>query len=153
MAKVSATQARTAALRRQTEQVLAASQAVQRSTVDAWRLRRTSPAGREVLRRSEYLRLRARLESMPVIEQAKGIIMAQSRCTEAEAFDMLRRASQRSNISVRDLAARIVAKASGTAPPGPECEPRPVRAGWSGELPRVPTGCPPAMPAMAPRSG
>lgn len=45
-----------------------------------------------------------------MIEQAKGIIMAQSGCGEAEAFDMLRRASQRSNVPVRELAARIVAQ-------------------------------------------
>jgi hypothetical protein len=69
-------------------------------------------------RRPSCTRLLARLETMPVIEQAKGIIMAQSRCGEAEAFDMLRRASQRSNIPVRDLAARVVAEAAGTAPPG-----------------------------------
>jgi AmiR/NasT family two-component response regulator len=30
---------------------------------------------------------------MPMIEQAKGIIMSQSRCGQAQAFDMLRRAS------------------------------------------------------------
>ena len=56
---------------------------------------------RDLLRQSEYLRLQARLETMPVIEQAKGILMAQSRCgSDDEAFDLLRRASQRSNIPV-----------------------------------------------------
>jgi AmiR/NasT family two-component response regulator len=35
---------------------------------------------------------------MPVIEQAKGILIAQTGCTPEEAFDMLRRASQRSNV-------------------------------------------------------
>ena len=64
----------------------------------------------ELLRRSEYVRLRARLETMPVIEQAKGILMAHSRCDAEEAFGLLRRASQRSNIPVRDLAAQLVAK-------------------------------------------
>jgi AmiR/NasT family two-component response regulator len=53
------------------------------------------------------------LQTMPVIEQAKGIIMAQSRCAEAETFEILRRASQRSNVPVRELAAQIVAKAAG----------------------------------------
>jgi len=43
-----------------------------------------------------------------VIEQAKGIIMAQNGCRPEEAFDLLRRASQRSNIKVRELAAQIV---------------------------------------------
>ncbi|HET9893328.1 MAG TPA: ANTAR domain-containing protein [Streptosporangiaceae bacterium] len=76
---------------------------------------------------TSYARLLARLETMPVIEQAKGIIMARSRCAEAEAFDLLRRASQRSNIPVRDLAAQIVARATSppaakdrTAPPAPQ---------------------------------
>jgi hypothetical protein len=72
---------------------------------------------REILRDSPFARLLARLGTMPVIEQAKGIIMAQSRCGEAEAFDILRRASQRSNVPVRDLAARIVATTAGTAMP------------------------------------
>jgi len=62
----------------------------------------------QLLQRSPYARLLARLETMPVIEQAKGIIMAQSRCGEAEAFDILRRASQRSNMPVRELAAALI---------------------------------------------
>jgi AmiR/NasT family two-component response regulator len=61
------------------------------------------------LRYSRYARLQAQLASMPVIEQAKGIIMAQSGWPEEQAFDALRRASQRENIKVRDLAARVVA--------------------------------------------
>jgi AmiR/NasT family two-component response regulator len=65
------------------------------------------------MQRSEHARLLARLESRPVIEQAKGIVMAQKRCGHAQAFDLLRRASQRSNVPIRDLAAQIVAK---TAP-------------------------------------
>jgi hypothetical protein len=116
-AQAASTWARTLELWQQTERVLAEARAVQRSTADAWRERRSSPAGRELLQQSVYARLQARLETMPVIEQAKGIIMTQSRCGEAEAFDTLRRASQRSNVPVRDLAARIVAKAAGTATP------------------------------------
>ena len=69
------------------------------------------------MERSEYARLLARLETMPVIEQAKGIIMAQSHCGHAQAFDLLRRASQRSNVPVRELAAQIVTK---TAPVPPK---------------------------------
>jgi AmiR/NasT family two-component response regulator len=45
---------------------------------------------------------------MPVIEQAKGILMAQQRCGPDAAFDLLRRASQRANIRVSILAAQIV---------------------------------------------
>jgi AmiR/NasT family two-component response regulator len=62
------------------------------------------------MRQSEHARRLARLETMPVIEQAKGIIMARSHCGDAEAFELLRRASQRSNLPVRELAAQIVAK-------------------------------------------
>jgi hypothetical protein len=63
---------------------------------------------REVLHDSAFARLQARLESMPVIEQAKGILMAQQRCGPDEAFDLLRRASQRANVKVSILAAQIV---------------------------------------------
>jgi ANTAR domain len=68
------------------------------------------------LRYSAYARLQARLASMPVIEQAKGIIMAQYGWPEDQAFDALRRASQRENIKVRDLAASIVARAARSDP-------------------------------------
>jgi hypothetical protein len=63
---------------------------------------------RQVLHESAFARLAAKLETMPVIEQAKGIIMAQRRCGPEEAFDLLRRASQRSNVKVYVLAAQIV---------------------------------------------
>lgn len=91
--------------------------AVRQASTDARRQRRASPAGRELLQRSQQARLLARLETLPVVEQAKGIIMAQQRCGEAEAFDMLRRASQRSNVPVRDLASRIVARTVALAGP------------------------------------
>jgi AmiR/NasT family two-component response regulator len=73
-----------------------------------------------MLRYSEFARLRAQLATMPVIEQAKGIIMAQSKCGEAEAFELLRQASQRLNQPVRNLAAQIVARATdqGHSTPG-----------------------------------
>jgi len=63
--------------------------------------------------RPAYAEMAARLQTMPVIEQAKGIVMAQSRCGEAEAFAILRRVSQQTNVPVRDLAAQIVAKVTG----------------------------------------
>jgi hypothetical protein len=58
----------------------------------------------------------AQPDTMPVIEQAKGILMAQQRCGPDEAFDLLRRASQRFNVPVRVLAARVV---HGAQPPEP----------------------------------
>ena len=69
---------------------------------------RNGRSGREILHDSAFARLRATLDSMPVIEQAKGILMAQHRCGPDEAFDLLRRASQRANVKVSVLAARIV---------------------------------------------
>src|SRR5262249_60636159 len=54
---------------------------------------------------------------MPVIEQAKGILMAQHDCGPDEAFDLLRRASQGFNVPVRVLAARLV---HGVQRPGPK---------------------------------
>jgi hypothetical protein len=71
---------------------------------------------RAVLHESVTARLVARLETMPVIEQAKGVLIAQTGCTADEAFDMLRAASQRSNVPVRDLAAGIVKRASSGHP-------------------------------------
>jgi len=119
-AQAAATCARTKELRQWTEHVLTETQAVHQTIVDARRQRRSSPAGRDLMQRSEHARLLARLETMPVIEQAKGIIMAQSHCGNARAFDLLRRASQRSNVPVRDLAAQIVAKTAGLTPAPPE---------------------------------
>jgi GAF domain-containing protein len=48
------------------------------------------------------------LESRAAIEQAKGIIMATTRCTAAEAFDLLVRQSQQQNTKLRDIAASMV---------------------------------------------
>ena len=59
----------------------------------------------------------ANLDSMPVIEQAKGIIMAKTGQTEAEAFGLLQQISQRRNVPVRDLAAWLVASAVHNPPP------------------------------------
>ena len=67
---------------------------------------------RAVLHDSAYARLMARLESLPLIEQAKGILVAQAGCHPDEAFKLLKAASQRSNVKVRDLAAEIVRNAS-----------------------------------------
>ncbi|MGH2684555.1 MAG: ANTAR domain-containing protein [Actinomycetota bacterium] len=48
------------------------------------------------------------MESRAVIEQAKGILMAQRRCGASEAFDVLVAASQRENMKLRIVAERIV---------------------------------------------
>lgn len=49
------------------------------------------------------------LESRAVIDQAKGILIAREGCTADEAFDVLRRASQRSNQKLREVAQQLVA--------------------------------------------
>ena len=103
--------------------MLAQARAARLASAEARRQRRSSPAGRDLMQQSEYARLLARLESMPVIEQAKGIIMAQSHCGDGQAFDLLRRASQRSNVPARDLAAQIVAKTV-QVPPKPSSKGR-----------------------------
>ena len=57
--------------------------------------------------------LRAALDARAVIDQAIGIVMGQQRCTSDKAFDILRRASQRRNVKLRDVAAGIVMGISG----------------------------------------
>ena len=52
------------------------------------------------------------LEHRDVIGQAKGILIAQDGVSSEEAFDTLRRASQRSNRKVYELAADIVARST-----------------------------------------
>ncbi len=47
------------------------------------------------------------LQGRDVIGQAKGILMAQQDVSADEAFDILRRASQRMNIKLRELAERV----------------------------------------------
>jgi GAF domain-containing protein len=52
--------------------------------------------------------MRLAMESRAVIEQAKGVLMAQRGFDEHQAFEMLRDASQRYNRKLRDIAAGIV---------------------------------------------
>jgi GAF domain-containing protein len=55
--------------------------------------------------------LQAAMESRAVIEQAKGIIMGDRRCTADEAFAILSKLSQDSNRKVRDVATSLVEEA------------------------------------------
>jgi GAF domain-containing protein len=56
------------------------------------------------------------MRSRAVIEQAKGILMAERGCDETVAFDLLRAASQRQNVKLRDVAQRLVdSKGNGVA--------------------------------------
>jgi hypothetical protein len=57
------------------------------------------------------------LETRPVIDQAKGILMRDRSCTAEEAFALLEAASKRSNVKVRDLARRMVESVTQTQSP------------------------------------
>ncbi len=52
--------------------------------------------------------LRQGLESRTVIATAKGMLMAREGVTDEEAFAILRRASQRMNVKLREVAQRVV---------------------------------------------
>ncbi|TFV72953.1 ANTAR domain-containing protein [Blastococcus sp. CT_GayMR19] len=52
--------------------------------------------------------MRVAMESRAVIEQAKGVLMAQRRVDAEQAFEILREASQRYNRKLRDIALGIV---------------------------------------------
>ena len=65
-------------------------------------------------RREESLEQKA--ESRDVIGRAKGILAARSGVSDDEAFAMLRRASQRMNVKLRDIAKQV---AEQTPPPQP----------------------------------
>jgi AmiR/NasT family two-component response regulator len=51
------------------------------------------------------------MQSRAVIEQAKGILMGQRRCTAEDAFDLLIKISQDTNRKLRDVAQALVDQA------------------------------------------
>jgi len=101
------------------EAVLLESRALRRISAEARararatqeRISRAQPQ-RKILHESAFARLQARLGTMPVVEQAKGIVMAQRGCGPEEAFGLLRRVSQRTGVAVHVLAAQIVEHAA-----------------------------------------
>lgn len=62
------------------------------------------------------------MKSRAVIEQAKGILMAAQGCDPDEAFELLVKASQRSNRKLRDVAQEIVANPQRRGPEPPFVE-------------------------------
>lgn len=58
----------------------------------------------------EAEQLREALKSRAVIDQAKGILMAEHRCDADEAFTLLSNLSMSSNVKVREVASAIVYK-------------------------------------------
>ena len=75
------------------------------------------------LRLSSYVtlneQLRASLESRAIIDQALGVLMSRERIDATQALSLLRSASQRGNVKLRDIAAVIIATATGKEPAGP----------------------------------
>jgi len=57
------------------------------------------------------------LQSRDVIGQAKGILMAREGVDADQAFDMLRRASQRLNVKLRDVAGDAIQSSAAPSPP------------------------------------
>ena len=83
------------------------------------------PASAAIITADRYSRARElatqlgqALLSRAVIDQAIGIIMAESHCPADQAFAILRRASNNRRTKLRDLAGEIVARVSGRAPAG-----------------------------------
>jgi response regulator NasT len=52
--------------------------------------------------------LREALRWRPVIDQAKGILMAQRHCSADDAFDILRRLAQTTDTKLREVAQALV---------------------------------------------
>jgi response regulator NasT len=58
---------------------------------------------------AELDQLRTAMASRPMIDMAKGILIARHGCTPDEAFEMLSAASQRENRKLREVAVAVVA--------------------------------------------
>jgi ANTAR domain-containing protein len=66
--------------------------------------------------RTELAQLRRALESRPVIDQARGMVMAIGPCTAEAAWAVLVESSQRTNTKLRNVAEALVASTDGTTP-------------------------------------
>jgi len=73
--------------------------------------------------------LRAAMESRTTIDLAVGVVMGQNRCSQEAAFKILRNASSSRNRKLRDVAADVVATASGGTEAETRFEER-TRSGW-----------------------
>ncbi|MEU2897748.1 ANTAR domain-containing protein [Streptomyces sp. NPDC088106] len=72
------------------------------------------------LLQEEVEQLRQAIASRPVIDQARGILMATYGCASDEAWHILREASQLSNTKLRDVAESLTACAETEGTPPPE---------------------------------
>ncbi|MDT0612078.1 ANTAR domain-containing protein [Streptomyces lancefieldiae] len=95
--------------------------------------RAAAPAERLHVLQEEVEQLRHALASRPVIDQARGVLMALHACTPDEAWHILREASQLSNTKLRAVAAAVTSGAENDGPaPPPE-----VRAALRTALARI----------------
>ncbi|MBQ1099983.1 ANTAR domain-containing protein [Streptomyces sp. b94] len=79
----------------------------------------TGPAERLHVLQEEVQQLRRAIASRPVIDQARGVLMALHACTSEEAWHILRETSQLSNTKLRTVAAAVTASAESDGPPPP----------------------------------
>lgn len=84
--------------------------------------------------RTEVIDLRRAMETHPVIDRARGMVMALGPCTADEAWEVLVEVSQKTNIKLREVAADLVATPEG------EKLPVPVRQAMAAALKRRRTG-------------
>lgn len=76
-------------------------------------------AGETAALRAEVAGLRQALSSHPVIDMARGIVMATAGCTPEEAWRVLVDVSQHTNVKLREIARQIVESTYGPPPPAP----------------------------------
>jgi hypothetical protein len=74
------------------------------------------PPDRTSALEAEVAQMRAAMASRATIEQAKGILMLLTSCSDAVAFELLAHISSHTHRKVRDVAESITASASGQAP-------------------------------------
>ena len=99
---------------------------------------------------AEVTNLRAQLETMPVIEQAKGILMGRYQIGADAAFALLRRWSSHKNVKLREISRLLVEAASPPAArsqvnggvPAPSGLDRLINTLTAGTLPKHLTGAP-----------
>ncbi|TQL22649.1 ANTAR domain-containing response regulator [Streptomyces sp. SLBN-134] len=72
------------------------------------------------LLREEVEQLRQAIATRPVIDQARGVLMATYGCTSDEAWHILREASQLSNTKLHAVAEALTVSAQATGAPPPE---------------------------------
>ncbi|MEV6793241.1 ANTAR domain-containing protein [Streptomyces sp. NPDC051320] len=69
--------------------------------------------------RAEVDQLRQTMKTRPVIDQARGMVMALGRCSSQRAWEVLVEVSQHSNTKLRHVAESLVASATGASMPCP----------------------------------